>query len=478
MLSKIHTLGSVGLGLVLMGGSLACGGGIVQAATLEPVPPGVTFDARAIIEQAGPAVVGISAAGQHKLAPNESPLDFDDPFFQFFRGLPGFQFRLPGQSPDGVVPFRSQGSGFIISSDGLVLTNAHVVREAKEVIVKLRDRRDFGASVLGVDTATDIAVLRIRANNLPVVKLGDVEQLHVGDPVLAIGSPFGFEQSATHGIVSAKGRSLPGETAVPYIQTDAAVNPGNSGGPLFDANGAVVGINAQIYSQSGGFQGLSFAIPINVALKVRDQIVAKGYALHAQLGVIVQDVSRSLAESFGLGKSSGALVSSVAAHSAAAAAGLRPGDVIMEMNGEVVDRSADLRSRIGLSTPGETVRLKVWRDRAAREISVKLGRADDGDNAQPPPATNAQSEYLGLTMRALTRDELSKLYLEGGLLIEAVTGLSASAGLSPGDILLAINSVPVKSLDQVRKLLDKKPASVALLIQRDTVRIYVAIDLK
>ena len=238
---------------------------------------------RAIVKQSAPAVVGVSVAGLHKASAEEQGLPpgmEDDPFFKFFRGMPGFQQRGPR---GGQVPFKGMGSGFIISPDGLILTNAHVVRDAKEVIVKLSDRREFTAKVLGFDATTDIAVLRIDAKNLPTVRLGDPRQLEVGDPVLAIGAPYGLEQSATQGIVSAKGRSLPGDSVVPFIQTDAAVNPGNSGGPLFDGGGAVVGINAQIYSQSGGFQGLSFAIPINVALKVKDQILATGKATHGRL---------------------------------------------------------------------------------------------------------------------------------------------------------------------------------------------------
>ncbi len=279
----------------------------------------------------------------------------NDPFFRFFRGLPGFGERAPG----GEAPFRSQGSGFIISGDGLVLTNAHVVRGAREVNVTLSDRREFNARVLGADATTDVAVLRIDAKGLPVVRLGDAQQLQVGDPVLAIGSPFGFEQTATQGIVSAKGRSLPGDTAVPFIQTDAAVNPGNSGGPLLDANGTVVGINAQIYSQSGGYQGLAFAIPINVALKVKDQIVATGKVAHARLGVNIQDLNQALADSFDMARPEGALVASVVSGSAAARAGLKPGDVVTELNGEPIRRAGDLSSRIGLASPGDTVRPKA-----------------------------------------------------------------------------------------------------------------------
>ncbi len=444
----------------------------------QPIPPGTMPNYRAIVQQSAPAVIGVTVAGQHSVGPDESPMDLNDPFFQFFRGLPGFQLRIPRPGQGNNVPFRSQGSGFIIASDGLILTNAHVVREAREVSVKLNDRREFQAKVLGSDPATDIAVLRIDARNLPVVRLSDAQQLQVGDPVLAIGSPFGFEQSATQGIVSAKGRSLPGDSAVPFIQTDAAVNPGNSGGPLFDGSGAVVGINAQIYSQSGGFQGLSFAIPINVALKVKDQIVANGHASHARLGVTVQDLTHGLAESFGLSRPSGALIASVVPNGAAALAGLMPGDVITEINGEVIDRSGDLSSRISQETPGSTVRLKVWRDKSAREVSVKLGRAQDGASTKARIDDDVKAGELGLGLRALTRDEQSKAHVQGGLLIEGVAGPAARAGLVPGDVLLAINGVAVNSVEQVRRLMDRKPRSVALLILHEGERLFVPMELK
>lgn len=450
--------------------------GAGKALAPPALPPGTAPNYRAIVQQSGPAVVGVTVAGLHKLGAGEFQFDLNDPFFQFFRGLPGFELRVPGRG-GGNVPFRSQGSGFIISSDGLILTNAHVVREAKEVTVKLSDRRDFKAKVLGSDAATDIAVLRIDAKNLPVVRLGDSQQLQVGDPVLAIGSPFGFEQSATQGIVSAKGRSLPGDTAVPFIQTDAAVNPGNSGGPLFDGSGAVVGINAQIYSQSGGFQGLSFAIPINVALRVKDQIVATGRVSHARLGVKIQDVDRTLADSFGLTQLDGALIAEVSGGSAAEAAGLLAGDVVTELNGEPITRAADLSSRIAQARPGETVRLKVWRQRAAREITAKLGRADDGDKA-PTQREDAETPgQLGLSLRALNGDELARLKLRAGLRVEAVSGPAARAGLMPGDVVLAINGTPVKTPEDVRGVVDKKPRSVALLIVRDGERIFVPVEL-
>lgn len=446
-------------------------------APLSTLPPGATPNFPAIVQQAGPAVVGVNVAGTHKLTLEEMPLDMDDPFFQFFRGLPGFQFRLPGRGND--VPFRSQGSGFIISSDGLILTNAHVVREAKEVTVKLSDRREYPAKVLGADTATDIAVLRIEAKDLPVVRLGDAQQLQVGAPVLAIGSPFGFEQSATQGIVSAKGRSLPGDTAVPYIQTDAAVNPGNSGGPLFDGSGAVVGINATIYSRSGGFQGLSFAIPINVALQVKEQIVRTGKVAHARLGVTAQDLNQSLAESFGLGRPDGAVIVRVSPDSAAAAAGLKSGDVITAVNGEPIMSSGDLSSRIGLSLPGDTVRIKVWRDKAAREITATLGSAEEVAKTQPQRSSEGPPQgRLGLSLRPLTREERTLARLEGGLLIEGVAGPAARAGLMPGDVLLAINGQAVTTMAQVRSILDLKPKSVALLIERNGSRIFVPVTLE
>ncbi|MES2191419.1 MAG: Do family serine endopeptidase [Pseudomonadota bacterium] len=465
------------------GASLASGGGVtptLMAAAQEPVPPlqaGTAPNYRAIVQQAGPAVVGITAAGLHKAETGELLLNPNDPFFQFFRGLPGFEFPLPAPGRGGDMPFRSQGSGFIVSSDGLVLTNAHVVREAKEVTVKLSDRREFRARVLGADPITDVAVLRIDGRNLPVVRLGDAQQLQVGDPVLAIGSPFGFEQTATQGIVSAKGRSLPGDTAVPFIQTDAAVNPGNSGGPLFDGSGAVVGINAQIYSQSGGYQGLAFAIPINVALRVKEQIVATGRVLHARLGVNLQDLNRSLAESFGLDRPDGALIAKVMPGSAAAGAGLLAGDIVTEINGEPVVRSGDLSTRISFLEPSATVRLKVWRDRTSRDVTVKLGRAEDGNDPQAARESEAKPGQLGLSLRPLTREERAMIREQDGLAVEGVSGAAARAGLLPGDVVLAVNGTPLRSVEQFRAVLDKKPRSVALLVLRDEERMFVPVDL-
>ncbi|MES2932673.1 MAG: trypsin-like peptidase domain-containing protein, partial [Pseudomonadota bacterium] len=297
----------------------------VPAKPLAAIGPITAPNYRAIVERYGPAVVGINTAGTAKTAMNGLPNGAgDDPFLQFFRGVPGFRGHVPRSN--GPAPVQGQGSGFIIGSDGLVLTNAHVVKDADEVMVKLSDRREYKAKVLGSDPATDVAVLKINASNLPVVNLGNPAQLAVGDYVLAIGSPFGFEQSATAGIVSAKGRALPGDGYVPFLQTDVAVNPGNSGGPLFDASGAVVGINSQIYSQTGGYQGVSFAIPIDVALHIKDQIVATGKASHARLGVTIQELNQALGDAFDMKQLNGALVSSVPPGSAAAKAGIQPGD--------------------------------------------------------------------------------------------------------------------------------------------------------
>ena len=441
---------------------------------------------RAIVQQFGPAVVGITVAGTHQaeaVAGGQAlpPGMEDDPFFQFYQGIPGFGQRgAPGRGQGGMPqqPFRGQGSGFIIGSDGLILTNAHVVRDAKDVTVKLSDRREFAAKVLGLDPVTDVAVLRIDAKELPTVRLGDPRQLSVGDPVLAIGAPFGFEQTATQGIVSAKGRSLPGDAVVPFIQTDAAVNPGNSGGPLFSGTGEVVGINAQIYSHTGGYQGLAFAIPIDVALNIKDQIVATGKASHGRLGVTIQDMNQSLAESFGLERPDGALVSQVAPGSAAAAAGLKAGDVITQVNGQTLARSGALSSVIGMAKPGDTVRLGVWRDRKAIDVEARLGGINAGDEVVADAGGDAApGPRLGLSLRALQPDEKQPSQGAGALVVEQVTGAAERAGIEAGDVLLAINGKPVSSIEQIRSVLKAQPKSVALLVQRQGNQIFVPVPL-
>jgi serine protease Do len=445
---------------------------VEKPAAVAPIaaPAGAVPNYRQIVQSYGPAVVGVTVEGMHKASAAEMPDLPNEPFFQFFRGLPGFQF-----GPQEKMPFRGQGSGFIVSSDGLILTNAHVVREAKEVTVKLSDRREFRAKVLGSDPATDIAVLKIDGKDLPVVALGNDKQVQVGDYVLAIGAPFGFEQTATQGIVSAKGRSLPGDSYVPYIQTDAAVNPGNSGGPLFDASGQVIGVNAQIFSRSGGFQGLAFAIPIDVALHVKDEIVRHGKVEHARLGVTLQDLSQPLAESFGLKTPDGALISSVMPGSAAAQVELKAGDVITQIDGETVHTGSDVSTRIGLAAPGQQVRLTVWRDKTSRDVSVKLGSAKESDTQQA--SVDGSGGALGLAVRPLTSAEKRQVHSDHGLIVEDVDGAAARAGIRPGDVVLSLNGRPIDSPEQIRNVLDSNPKHVALLIQRDDQRIFVPIKL-
>lgn len=445
-----------------------------STAPIAPLGAGSAPNYRAIVAHYGPAVVGITVDGNMKVSDDDGgnaqaqqdPFG-NDPFFRFFRNLP---------TPHGRVPMHGLGSGFILSPDGLILTNAHVVRDADRVTVKLADRREYKAKVLGYDTATDIAVLKIDAHDLPTVQLGDSDQLEVGDYVLAIGAPYGFEESATSGIVSAKGRSLPGDSSVPFIQTDVAVNPGNSGGPLFDGGGRVVGINSQIYSNTGGYEGLSFAIPIRVALQVKDQIVATGKVEHARLGVMVQPLSQALAQSFQLERPDGALVSSVAPDSAASRAGLQPGDVILSYNGQALTDAGDLSARVGMARPGDKIELGIWRDHRSQTLDVKLGQAEQTASAGDT-AGHADHGKLGLALRPLTPDERQQAGVPGGLLVEGADDPAASAGIQPGDIVLSVNGTAVQNVQQLRELLAKQKDQVALLIERGDQRIFVPVPL-
>jgi len=342
------------------------------------------------------------------------------------------------------------------------------------VTVKLTDRREFQAKVLVSDPKTDVAVLKIDAKKLPVVPLGSSRDLKVGEWVLAIGSPFGFENSVSAGVVSAKGRSLPDDSFVPFIQTDVAVNPGNSGGPLFNTRGEVIGINSQIYSRTGGYQGLSFAIPIDLATKIKDQIVATGKASHARLGVAIQEVNQTLADSFKLDKPEGALVSNVDAGGPADRAGLKTGDVIRKVNGQPIVASGDLPALIGQSVPGEKVTLEVWRQGKSEELTVRLGDASD-KKAQLAKADDAVGKgKLGLALRPMQPQERRDAGVEG-LLIEDAGGPAALAGVQAGDVLMAVNGTPVKSIDQVRQAVARSDKSVALLIQRDGNKIFVPV---
>jgi serine protease Do len=453
-------------------------------ATSVPALPNVPValpDFSQIVRRYGPAVVNISVTGSTKVSDDMPmaghqgvPDPFgNDPFFEFFRQ---FQQRQ-GQGGTREVPTRAEGSGFIISPDGLILTNAHVVRNAKEVTVKLTDRREFRAKVLGADPKTDIAVLKIDAHDLPVVALARTSNLQVGDWVLAIGSPFGFENSVSAGIVSAKGRSLPGDSAVPFIQTDVAVNPGNSGGPLFNTRGEVVGINSQIYSQTGGFEGLSFAIPINVALKMEQKIVATGKVEHARLGVSVQDVNQTLANSFKLAKPEGALIASVVKGSPAEKAGLQVGDVIQSVDGQPIVSSGDLPAIIGLDSPGDTLKLGIWRKDAPLAVTARLGNAEGNATQVASNGNTAGQGKIGLTLRPLQSDEKQQAGVDHGLLIEDANGPAAMAGVQSGDVLLAINGTPVRSVDQARSAMAKSGKSIALLIQRGDDKIFVPVQL-
>jgi serine protease Do len=427
-------------------------------------------DFASIAAQYGPAVVNISVSGTVKASRDADDSDDDAPFSQFFRGM-----RPPG--PTQETPMRGQGSGFILTADGLVMTNAHVVHNAKVVTVKLTDRREFAAKVLGIDPRTDVAVLKIDAKNLPIVKIGNPADMRVGEWVLAIGSPFGFENSVTAGVVSAKGRSLPDGSIVPFIQTDVAVNPGNSGGPLFNSRGEVIGINSQIFSRSGGYQGLSFAIPIDIASHVKDQLVASGHATHARLGLTVQEVNQSLADAFKLDKPEGALIAMVDPHSPADEAGLKSGDVIRKFNGQPIVASGDLPALVGVAKPGEKATVEVWRNGGAREFTVKLVESTEPRDEADARASKMEPSRLGLGIRPLSPEEKQASGIAQGLLIEKVGGAAALAGIQPGDVLLSVNGTSVKSVEQVRELADKAKSTVALLVQRGEAKIFVPIKL-
>ncbi len=435
------------------------------ARNAAPVVAGLP-DFRQLVQAYGPAVVNVSVrsnvktAGHGRMPPR---MDEDNPMFQF----------MP---PGNGVPMRGEGSGFIVSADGIILTNAHVVDGAQKVTVKLTDRREFEASVIGSDAKSDVAVLKIDAHDLPVTRLGDPRTLQVGEWVVAIGSPFGLENTVTAGIVSAKGRSLPDDTYVPFIQTDVAVNPGNSGGPLFNLRGEVVGINSQIYSRSGGYQGLSFAIPIDVAMNVSKQLQTQGHVTRGKLGVGIQDLDQALAESFGLEVPRGALVASVEKGGPAAKAGLREGDVILEFDGQAIDSAGQLPSAVAATDPGKAVALRVWRDRASREFKVSLGTTTE-EGVVAANVDGAGAGRLGMMVRPLSAEEKQQVELNDGLVVEDVEGAAAEAGVRPGDIVIAVNGTTVKSVEELRSVVSGSKSHVALLVQRGEARVFVPIEL-
>jgi serine protease Do len=401
------------------------------------------------------------------------------PRFPAWSSLPEQFRRFLPQPPqdDGDGPsLQGVGSGFIISADGYVLTNAHVVKGADEVTVRLTDRRDFPAKVIGVDSRTDVALLKIEATNLPVVRVGSPDSVKVGNWVAAIGSPFGLENTVTAGIVSAKSRSLPSDSYVPFIQTDVAVNPGNSGGPLFNLNGEVVGINSQIYSRTGGYMGLSFAIPIDVAMKVKDDLLQFGKVQRGRIGVTIQQIDKDLASSFGLDRPRGALVSGVEKGGPAERAGLKVGDVILGVNGRTVEQSIDLPRMIGEGRPGADIKVEVWRDGKARDVGVKLGETPAEKVAEVTPAAGKPTQ-LGLVVRPLTRQEMAKLDTPHGVVVERAEGPAAKAGIRAGDVIVALNSEPIDSIEQLKSVVERSRDRVALLVQRNATRFFVPVPL-
>ena len=426
-----------------------------------------------LVEEASPAVVNISTR-QKMPARGQSQLMVPDleglpPLFREF-----FERNLP-QVPrnDRQPEAQSLGSGFIISSDGYVLTNNHVVADADEILVRMSDRSELEAKLVGADPRSDVALLKIEGKNLPTVKLGRSENLKVGEWVLAIGSPFGFDYSVTAGIVSAKGRSLPNESYVPFIQTDVAINPGNSGGPLFNLDGEVVGINSQIFTRSGGFMGLSFAIPITVALDVANQLKETGKVSRGWLGVVIQEVNKDLAESFGLDRPAGALVAQVLEDGPAAKGGLRVGDVILRLDNHPIVMSSDLPHRVGILKPGTTSRLEVMREGQRRTLNVTIGALpEEGDPVAMPRGDNGaerSANRLGVTVIELTAEQRKSLDLQGGVVIKEVQGGPAVAiGLRPGDVITHLNNQAIKSSQHFAQIAKDLPKnrSVSMRVLR------------
>lgn len=360
---------------------------------------------------------------------------------------------------------RTMGSGFIIDGAGHILTSAHLVDGADEITVGLIDKRQFSAKVIGADKSTDIALLKIEPANLPFVRIGDPAKLEVGEWVVAIGAPFGFTNTVTQGIVSAKGRDLPGDGTTPFIQTDAAINPGNSGGPLFNMRGEVVGINAQIFSRSGGYMGISFAIPIDVAFRIKDELLKYGSIRRARLGLMTQDVSRELARSFGLPEARGALITALEKGGPGERGGLKTGDIVLEFNGMAISSPTDLARTVAESTPEARIRLKFWRDGMARETRIRLGEVAIA--SKPAPPTRITVDRLGLMLLELDQADRRMMGTEGIVMIEAVDGVAARAGIQPGDMVLAINSKEISSLAELSQELAKGQKHIALLIERE-----------
>ena len=440
------------------------------ASPRETMSAGALPNFAALVDAYGTAVVNVSTiVGRREARGAQPELDPDDPLYDFFRG---FGFGGPrGEMP----PARGEGSGFIISADGYILTNAHVVEDAREVTVRMTDRREYGAKVVGVDRSTDVAVLKIDATKLPVVRIGKPQGLKAGEWVVAIGSPFGFENSVTAGIVSALARSL-GQTYTTFIQTDVAVNPGNSGGPLFNLQGEVIGINSQIVSRTGGYQGVSFAIPIDVAMNVKDQLVATGRVQRGRIGVGIQEVNQALADSFKLPRPRGALVGQVEPDGPADEAGVKPGDVILAVDGRDIERSSELPPLVAAIKPGKDATLTIWRNKSERKLRVKVGELkEERAVALRNTPSDAETGKLGLAVRPLSGEERQQLQTAGRLVVEEVDGPAAIAGVEPGDVIIAVNGEQVASIGEFRTAVNASGKTVALLIQRDDAQIFLPV---
>jgi serine protease Do len=436
-----------------------------------------------LVEEQGPAVVNISTnQAPGRGAASQTPGLEDDDTLEFFRRF------IPRTPPPGAAPRESHslGSGFVISADGYILTNAHVIDGAEEINVRLTDKREYKARVIGADRRTDVALIKIDAAGLPAVRLGDPSQLKVGEWVLAIGSPFGFDNTVTAGIVSAKGRALPQENFVPFIQTDVAINPGNSGGPLFNMRGEVVGINSQIYSRTGGFMGLSFAIPIDVALDVQKQLREKGRVSRGRIGVVIQEVTKDLAQSFGLDRPRGALVNSVEKGSPAERAGVVATDIITRFSGKSVESSADLPRIVGGTRPGTQAIMEVWRKGAIQSLTITVGElqedriaARDGRRSQKPAEIAANR--LGIVVSELTAEQKKELKLSNGLVVTDVRADSRTE-LQRGDVLLTLvhkgQHTELKTVEQLNKLLDglEKTTVITLHVRRGENSAFVTIS--
>jgi serine protease Do len=430
-----------------------------------------------LAEKQGQAVVNISTTQTVRGTPGIPPGSEDDPFYDFFR-------RFGPQQPPRDYETRSLGSGFILSADGYILTNSHVVEAADDITVRLIDRREYKAKVIGTDRRTDVAVLKIEANGLPVVSVGDPSKLRVGEWVVAIGSPFGFDNSVTAGIVSAKGRSLPQENFVPFLQTDVAINPGNSGGPLFNMSGEVVGINSMIFSRTGGFMGLSFAIPIDVAIDVAKQLQTTGRVSRGRIGVVIQEVTKELAESFGLPKAAGALVNSVEKGGAADKAGIQTSDVILRFDNKEVVSSNELPRIVAATKPGAKVPVQVWRKGEKKDLQIVVGETPDERAAkrQQTPGRKSSGEALtklGLAVLELNADQKKELNVANGVLVENAEGAAAKAGIRRGDVIQAVNNQEVKTPEDLNRLLSTgdRSRTVALLVKRGEGSLYIPLKL-